>query len=143
VINIQEIPYASAAYEASKRFRDELLRLPLGLKLSARDVDGEEAQIHIAAVRDGTIVGIVLLKPLSARVVKLRQMAVGQELQGTGMGRKLVRYAEALALARGFVAMETHARVSARGFYEKLGYEAMGEEFTEATVANIKMTKAL
>lgn len=141
---IQEIPYASALYEASTHFREEVLRRPLGLTLSAQDVDGEDSQIHIAAVEGGTIiVGTVLLKPLPSGHVKLRQMAVSGALQGQGVGRKLVRFAETAARARGARIIEMHARVSAREFYEKLGYRAVGEKFIEVTVPTVRMIKTL
>jgi predicted GNAT family N-acyltransferase len=36
-----------------------------------------------------------------------------------------------------------HARKTALGFYEKLGYKAQGEEFEEVTIAHYVMEKAL
>jgi GNAT superfamily N-acetyltransferase len=144
LITIREIPYGSDLYERSKRLREEVLRRPLGLELNEQDVATEEIQIHIAAIVDDTsVVGTVILKPLTLARAKLRQMAVSPGLQGTGTGRALVQHAEAVARERGFRLMEMHARVSARGFYEKLGYSAVGEQFVEATVPAIKMSKTL
>ena len=141
---VKEISYSSEQYDATKYFREKILRLPLGLILSEKDIEGEEEQIHIAAIEDdGTIIGTVLLKPLSTSHVKLRQMAVDDTFQGNGTGRKLVLFAESLARNKGFEIMEMHARIYAQGFYEKLGYQTVGAEFIEATVPTIKMTKAL
>jgi hypothetical protein len=36
-----------------------------------------------------------------------------------------------------------HARKTALGFYEKLGYSRQGEEFTEVTIPHYIMEKAL
>jgi predicted GNAT family N-acyltransferase len=36
-----------------------------------------------------------------------------------------------------------HARKTAMGFYEKLGYEKIGDEFTEVTIPHYKMEKRL
>lgn len=141
---IKEISFASVQYEAMKRFREEALRLPLGLTLSGEDIEGENIQIHIAAVHDdGTIIGTVLLKPLSQSHVKLRQMAVSPLSQRNGIGRELVRFAEETALAMGFNNIELHARIYAQGFYEKLGYRAAGEPFIEVTLPTIKMIKRI
>lgn len=147
-MDIKEIAYGSELYESTKRFREEVLRRPLGLDLTAEDVEGESEQIHIAALEnDGTgasiVVGTVLLVPLSAGRVKLRQMGISPDLQGTGSGRKVVEFAEALARQKQFQIMEMHARVYAQGFYEKLGYRTEGEQFIEVTIPTIKMTKVL
>jgi predicted N-acetyltransferase YhbS len=139
---IREISYASDLYECSKRFREEVLRLPLGLVLSALDLQEEDRQIHIAAVESNeTILGTVLLKPLSDEIIKLRQMAVAPALHGRGIGRDLVRFAEQLAIAKGFQTIQMHARMSAKGFYERLGYRSTGTEFIEVTVPTIKMAR--
>ena len=76
VVTVREIPFGSADYEASKRLRETVLRHPLGLALSAADLEGEAAQIHVAAFEADRLVGSVTLKPLDADKVKLRQMAV-------------------------------------------------------------------
>jgi len=141
---IKEISYASVEYATMKRFREDALRIPLGLTLSDEDLKDENTQIHIAAILDdGTIIGTALLKPLSQRLVKLRQMAVLPSSQRKGIGRKLVRFAEQNARTRGFNYIELHARIYAQGFYEKLGYQIAGEAFIEVTLPTIKMTKRL
>lgn len=140
---IVEISFGSQHYEQSKTFRDEILRRPLGLSLSEADIVGEDKQIHIVALEAGEILGTVLLKGLADGVIKLRQMAVAPGLQGSGCGRRLVFFAEETAVSRGFRAIELNVRVSARGFYEKLGYSAVGSEFIEVTVPTIKMVKSL
>jgi len=138
------VPFGGAGYDATKILRETVLRVPLGLCLSEKDVEGEAAQIHIVACdASGVVLGVVLLKPISGNTVKLRQMAVSAEVQGAGLGRKLVAFAEETAKERGFREIETHARLTALGFYGKLGYMAHGEPFTEVTVQTIRMTKAL
>lgn len=141
---IKKIPFASESYDEMKRFREDILRLPLDLKLSVDDINGEDTQIHIAAIEDGgSIIGTVLLKPLSQDRVKLRQMAVSPSLQRRGIGRKLVDHAEESARALGFTTVELHARTYVQGFYEKLGYQIDGEPFIEVSLQTIKMIKRL
>ncbi len=137
-------PFGTPLYERTKALRDAVLRIPLGLRLSEKDLAGEESQIHIAAVApSGEVLGTVLLKPLPENTVKLRQMAVSDKAHGTGLGRRLVLFAEQVAKEKGFTEMEMHARVSALGFYQKLGFAPEGETFIEVTVRTILMKKAL
>lgn len=139
---IQEVPYGSALYRLTLAFREEYLRRPLGLTNSDADLHAEDRQIHIAAVDSSEIVGTIVLKPISPQLVKLRQMAVAGSRRGSGLGAELVRFAEDLAWDRGYEAIEMAARVSATGFYEKLGYRAEGDEFLEITIPHIRMVKA-
>ena len=139
---IQEVPYGSPLYRLTLAFREEYLRRPLGLTNSDADLKAEDRQIHIAAVDNAKIIGTVVLKPISPQMVKLRQMAVAGSRLGSGLGAELVRFAEDLAWDRGYASIEMAARVSARGFYDKLGYRAEGDEFFEITIPHIRMVKA-
>lgn len=140
---IREVAYGSDLYDQTARFRDLHLRRPLGMVLDEADVAGEHHQSHIAALRDGHVVGTVILKPLSPTRVKLRQMAVGFRLQGAGLGRSLVRFAERVAHERGFDTVEISSRQSATGFYEKLGYHTVGDSFLEVGLPHITLTRSV
>ena len=63
--------------------------------------------------------------------VRLRQMAVLNDLQGKGIGRALMNFAENLARDRGYKILSMHARKNAIGFYEKMGYKVASDEFTK------------
>ena len=79
----------------------------------------------------------------SPAVVRLRQMAVLNNLNGKGIGRSLMQFAENIARDRGFRKITMHARKSAIGFYEKLGYQVTGDEFNEVTIPHHIMEKPL
>ena len=68
-------------------------------------------------------------------------MAVDESLQGNGIGKKLVLFAENLSKSKGFQEIEMIARMSALDFYKKLGYKTEGDEFEEVTVRSINMIK--
>jgi RimJ/RimL family protein N-acetyltransferase/predicted GNAT family N-acyltransferase len=142
-IAIQVIDFDSDLYQKSLDFRYKILREPLGLIWSKKDLDGEESQSHISAICNQKIVGTVVLKSVSKTRIKLRQMAVDSHLQGNGIGKKLVLFAESLAKSQGFQEVEMIARISALDFYKKLGYKTEGEEFEEVTVRSINMIKNL
>ena len=140
---LSEIPFGSNLYHACAALRDRYLRRPLGLRQTEDDVRGEDNQIHIAAVADDHVLGTVILKPVSETLVKLRQMVVAEDARGSGLGRDLVLFAEAVARDRGFTDVELSARIVAQGFYEKLGYAAVGEPFSEVNLPHIRMTRPL
>jgi predicted GNAT family N-acyltransferase len=52
-------------------------------------------------------------------------------------------FAENIARDRGFKRLNMHARKTAQGFYEKLGYHLEGPEFEEVTIPHIEMVKDL
>ncbi len=99
--------------------------------------------MHFVAVVDGEVVGCVGFYPQDEGIVRLRQMAVSPRLQRQHIGARLLAFAEAWARENGIVRIETHARIVARGFYGRCGYEAYGDEFVEVTVPHIKMRKSL
>jgi ribosomal protein S18 acetylase RimI-like enzyme len=70
-------------------------------------------------------------------------MAVTSGLQGKGIGRVLLNFAENVARDKGYRKMTMHARKNALGFYEKLGYKVVGDEFIEVTLPHFAMEKDL
>jgi N-acetylglutamate synthase-like GNAT family acetyltransferase len=99
--------------------------------------------LYFACHVDGELVGCLALVPQSSAEVRMRQVAVKPRLQGQGIGRALVEYAEQSARERGFSVMMLHARDTAIPFYEKLGYERVGEPFMEVTILHCEMQKKL
>ena len=70
-------------------------------------------------------------------------MAVLNDLQGKGIGKALMQFAENLARDRGYKKITMHARQNALGFYEKMGYKKVGKEFQEITIPHFVMEKEL
>ena len=142
-LQFSPIRYNSPNYAATLALRDEVLRKPLGLEFGAAELEQERDHFHIACFRDRTLVGCLMLVPLSASLVKMRQVAVKPQLHGQGIGRTLVEYAEQFARERGFSLMKLHARDTAIPFYEKQGYERDGEMFEEVSIPHWEMQKLL
>ena len=84
-----------------------------------------------------------MLVPLDKSTVQLRQMAVTSGLQGKGIGSVLMQFAENISRDRGYKKLIMHARKTAVGFYEKLGYQKKGDEFSEVTLPHFVMEKNL
>jgi GNAT superfamily N-acetyltransferase len=143
VTKFKEIPVATPDYEDALLLRKAVLRTPLGLSFSPDDLADEASCAHLGGFDEGRLVAILLLKPLNAHTVKMRQVAVQPGLQGRGIGAQLVAFAEAFARGRGYKTMIAHARGTAVEFYRRLGYEASGEPFIETTIPHILVAKGL
>ncbi len=142
-VTIQHISINDPAYPGVWNLREEVLRRPLGLSLRDEDLSGEAGEQIIAALSGDTVVGCVMLRPSDGETLKLRQMAVAESQQGRGTGAALVRAAESYALRNGYRAITLHARITAMPFYERLGYEAEGEVFSEMGIPHLLMKKQL
>lgn len=123
--------------------RMQMLRKPLGLSFSPEELEKEKHDILIGCFDDDKMEGCCLLTETEPGILRLRQMAVTSGLQGKGLGRAILIFAENVARDRGFKKICMHARKTALGFYEKLGYIKIGDEFTEVTVPHYEMQKML
>ena len=125
------------------KLRDDILRKPLGLTFSDEELAKEKDNLLIAAYEDDQMIGCCMLVEEDSETVRLRQMAVLNDLQGKGLGRALMNFAENLARDRGYKKITMHARKNAVGFYEKMGYKRKGKEFEEITIPHYIMEKGL
>lgn len=137
------IDHGSPEYQQMIRLRDDILRKPLGLHFTNEDLEKEKGNLLIGAFEEEQLLGCCMLVEENASVVKLRQMAVLNDLQGKGIGKALIQFAENLARDRGYKLLTMHARKNALGFYEKMGYRKQGDEFTEVTLPHYIMEKQL
>lgn len=140
-MDIRKVTLNDPLYPQVWNLREEVLRKPLGQSLRNDDMSNEGNEIILAGLEEGTVQGCVMLRPLSNGWVKLRQMAVAPERQGSGLGRQLVEAAERCAWEQGFKGIELNARLYAAGFYSRLGYVQEGAEFSEVGIPHIRMIK--
>jgi ribosomal protein S18 acetylase RimI-like enzyme len=137
------IDHGSREYQQMVHLRNEILRRPLGLQFTPEELEKEKEEILIGAFEEEKMLGCCMLIVEAPDSVRLRQMAVLNNLQGKGIGRALMQFAENIARDRGFQKITMHARKTAIGFYEKLGYRTSGQEFEEVTIPHYIMEKLL
>lgn len=110
----------------------------------------EDGSEHFVAVLDHPtgprVVGTALLWPdhgsdgPAEGIGKVMQVAVDPQLQGTGVGRRLMAAVEARAFGElGLHRVMCHAQLTAVPFYTRLGWHIEGDEFTEAGIPHRKM----
>jgi len=137
------IDHGSPEYQQMVQLRDEILRKPLGLHFTPEELESEKNNLLMGAFEDEHMLGCCMLVEEDPQTVRLRQMAVINDLQGKGIGSALMTFAENLARDRGYRKLTMHARKNAVGFYEKLGYRKVGDEFEEITIPHYVMEKQL
>ena len=142
-LEIREIKYHTKEYSKELELRDEVLRKPLGRSLYDDNMEAEEHDFHIGAFLNNTLVGVMILTRLSPVVVIMRQVSVDEIWRTKNIGKEMVLYAEQYSKNKGYEMMVLNARKSAVGFYEKLGYEKVSEEFLEVNIPHYKMRKLL
>jgi predicted GNAT family N-acyltransferase len=140
---LKQIDHGTPEYKKMVKLRDEILRKPLGLVFSPEELHKEKDDILIGAFDEDEILACCMLSKVDQQTLKLRQMAVQNNLQGKGIGASLMNFAETLARDKGYKKLMMHARNTAIGFYEKFGYKVKGDEFIEVNVPHHVMEKRL
>lgn len=143
-MTILNVEFATPEYDETVQLRDKILRQPLGLQFSETQLAEEFADFHLAAyTHDWLLKGCLVLTPKNDKTLKMRQVAVEESAQGTGVGRRLVEASETFGRVHSFEIMELNARETAVSFYQKLNYLTVGERFEEVGIPHFRMTKKL
>ena len=137
------IDHGTPEYQQMIKLRDDLLRKPLVLGFAPAELEKEKDNMLIAAFEDDDMLGCCMLVEEKPDTVRLRQIAVVNDLQGKGIGRALMGFAENLARDRGYRIISMHARKNSIHFFEKMGYRVTGNEFIEITIPHYVMEKQL
>ena len=79
------------------------------------------------------------------RVYRVCQMVVQPKYQGQGLGRSILVFLIDRAKQEGAISLTLNARLTAVGFYQKLGFQAYGKPFPSSTtgIPHITMNKSL
>lgn len=107
--------------------------VPVGEEWDGRD----DACVHFLATSAGTPVGTARLLPDG----HIGRMAVLSEWRGQGLGRRILDRVIAVARARGNRELLLAAQLHAIPFYERLGFEAFGDEFQDAGIPHRMMRR--
>jgi predicted GNAT family N-acyltransferase len=105
--------------------------------------DLDEVATHLLAVLDGRPVGTARIVP-KGDYAKIGRVCVLADQRGTGLGAALIR--AAVAECRhlpGVAKAKLGSQSQAVGFYEKLGFVAVGGEFLDAGIPHREMVLSL
>ena len=80
---------------------------------------------------------------VSGPTAGIGRMATDAAARGRGHAAAVLAELHRQAVLRGVAEVELHAQLTARGFYERAGYGAVGETYEEAGIAHITMRRRL
>lgn len=130
--------------EPARRIRTEVFiaeqRVPLEMEWDEADDDCLHAVVFN---RIGQPVATGRLLPSHGGSAKIGRVAVNKVLRGSGVGRRVMEALMDAARRRGDKEIVLHAQRTAESFYRSLGFTARGEEFEEAAIPHIEMTRSL
>lgn len=110
-------------------------------KVSEKDIANDS--ILIGAFIGEKAVGTVRLEPLEKEKYLVRRMAIDPEMQGNGLGARVLEVAEGIAAQRGAKEFVLESRLTAIGFYEKQGYTLTSKFVVRDGDRNDEMTKSI
>ena len=142
-MSLQYIDYNSPQYHKMVELRRNVLQKPLGLDYDQAYLEMDKDNILLGCYDDEKLEGCCQLKIIDKKTIQLRQMAVANGLQGKGIGKALLRFAETISKDMGYKRIYMHAREESRGFYERCGYVVYGEPFIQFGIPHILMEKKL
>jgi ribosomal protein S18 acetylase RimI-like enzyme len=128
--------------------RKEILRENRDLPVSFEG-DFHTDTFHLGVFRNEKLEGIATCikqenKVFTGAQFQLRGMAVLPEVRGLGFGKNLISMAIKRLKAKGIHVLWCNARIIALPFYEKLGFEVVGEPFEIDTIGtHYLLVKAL
>jgi predicted GNAT family N-acyltransferase len=108
-----------------------------------RDEHDDTAEHAVAFDGEGRCVGAGRLLVGDGGVATVGRMAVRAGARGSGVGAALLACLEQRARELGAHTVELHAQTHARGFYERAGYEVVGEEYEEAGLPHVDMRRSI
>lgn len=108
------------------------------------EFDGlDAAATHLLAYFDEQPVGTARIRNIAEGTAKVERLAVLPEARNQGIGRELMLAALELISNQEDRLVTVHAQEYIKGLYEELGFIQVGEEFKEAGISHVKMTKQL
>jgi len=115
--------------------RSPVLRSGLPMESCRFEGDALTTTMHFGIFRNALLSGVVSLFSQSTpffanpKQIQIRGMAVMPEYRNCGFGAALVRHAETIAKIQNADLIWFKARQTAVGFYEKMGYQKIGQPF--------------
>ncbi len=114
-----------------------------GVPAEIEQDEHDATAVHaLARDDDGRVVATGRLLVRGGRAV-IGRMAVDASVRGRGHGAAVLDELHRQARRLGLAEVELHAQLTARRFYERAGYVAVGEEYEEAGIPHVTMVRRL
>lgn len=116
--------------------------VPIDIEVDEFDKEGSGC-IHFLIFDDEQTVGTFRVIVDDNMEAKLQRFCVLEKYRGQGFGTLAIEFLEGFAAGQGIKRINFDAQCTARSFYERLGYSVISDEFIEAGMLHVKMTKKI
>jgi len=126
-----------------KQIRTEVFQHEQGIS-SDLEFDGLDASAtHLLAYLDGKAIATARIRAIAPDTVKIERLAVLSGYRHQGIGKSLMQSALSLIAEQGKKLAVVHAQAYIAKLYTSLGFEIVGEKFSEAGIDHVKMIKQI
>ena len=116
-----------------------VLRSPLGMQRGTEKDKYDDRAYHLVAVCNDRVIGSARLRELSEEVGSIAYVAVLPEFQNQGIGTQLIKELIETGRKKNLKRLRLMTRISALGFYKRLGFSETGEPFVYLDIPHIFM----
>ena len=102
----------------------------------------DDGATHLVGLRGDDVIGTLRIV-VNGQTAKIGRMAVRAALRKQGVGSRLMARATEVAKQMGAREIMLHAQLTAKQFYQRLGYREDGGTFEEAGILHIAMLKEI
>lgn len=141
-LDFKIVAYGGADYQKAVALREEVLRRPLGLSFTPKELEEERGAIHVAGFLGEELCAAAVMTPHGERM-RLQRVAVKGSFQGRGVGADLIAFCEGYAASHGYCVVYGGAIKRAIPFYIKQGFVLAGEPFDENGIVLYPMEKPI
>lgn len=142
VIIIKTVNYL-AEIKHIKNIRNQVFQLEQGID-EELEFDGLDATaIHLLAYLENQPVGTARIRKLDETTAKIERLSVLPTARRKGLGRKLMIKAIEVITRENYHQIIINSQKYIKSFYQKLGFEQIGNTFEEANIPHVKMIKKI
>lgn len=109
------------------------------LEFDGLDLDA----IHFLAYINNEAVGTARIREINSNTSKIERLAILAKARKRGIGRKLMSTALQTIAQQDKTSVIVHSQEYIAPLYQQLGFKIVGEKFSEAGIAHVKMVKQL
>lgn len=138
LLKIETVQYQDRTVEIVN-IRTEVFQHEQGISADL-EFDGlDKNATHLLAYLNGEAVATARIRQSDRDTVKIERLAVLSRYRKRGIGKQLMQSALSLASEQGKRLAVVHAQAYIAQLYTSLGFEIVGEEFSEADIPHVKM----
>lgn len=133
--------YGNNDFDDAKMIREEVFVKEQGFKNEFDEID--KKAFHLVVYFEDKAIAVGRMFEKDKETMILGRIAVVKEARKKQIGRFVITRLETKACELGYRLMQLSAQITAKGFYEKLGYTSYGDSYYDEWCEHIMMEKRI